>query len=48
MSLNAFLNEQKYTDADKRLIKATIKDPKNLTNLINIHQEDLPISIVEV
>jgi hypothetical protein len=43
LSFGAFLKEQQYTENDKNLIRATMKDPSNILELIKIHYADLTV-----
>lgn len=44
MSFGTFIKEQQYTEADKKLIRLTLKEPDNLINLIKVHYESLNVS----
>lgn len=43
MAFGAFLREQGYTTADKELIKSTIRNPADITNLMKIHYNDIKV-----
>ena len=43
MSFSGFLDEQRYTQNDRSLIKATIRDPVNLLQLVKTHYDDLSV-----
>lgn len=40
LSYGAFLRDQKYTEADKSLIKTTIRSPEEIYELVKIHMND--------
>lgn len=40
LSLNRFLEEQGYTQGDKKIIKHVINSPEDVTTLLNIYKED--------
>lgn len=43
LSFGSFLTSQQYTQNDRQLIKTTIKDPTNLTELVKVHYNDISL-----
>ena len=39
MSLNAFMEVQKYTDLDKNLMRSIMKDPANINSLLSLWRD---------